>query len=574
MRVLLAGGVKTGNIVAGVSKRFATGGIEFITIEKIEDIESLYSQGEYFDKAIIIEQSWTHDGTITNEATQRQLINAFAEMENRRDKENISYVFLVTSQELGSNVYEECVSILDKSVIIVKKPPYSAKFFSDLIILEARDFPEEIVYKPQETAIEDEKMDLGFDTPNYEVDTHGGFDEAFDLGGLDDSQVNVDTGISEVIPNTPIEEPVIDESLYDNPKIPEVATGAAVAGAAVGFGREQPSPSMPSFDDDIPVEDDSGAIDDSMYTEDNSQRFTRVSNRGVKPDVKIDNKQLANLLAVFASRGNSIVITGCGGCGTSTIAYNLANTVANIGYTALLVDLDTKHRAQSYLSRDNYMCIDPESTGLLAAINSTSEISNYIGIPKPQLHLLGVGMGSDPIDLSKKIQPSRVARFANMVKANHNFIIYDAPFDILTTVFQDILYLADNIVIPVDYSNWGITKTLLSICNLENEEVTERIFDRAQLLFNRVRKLDKLMGKKVKSIRDITSIMDKKVFEIVGEDPGFYFQSMPVCGMLEEDSSYDHERCWFDGTQYSDTQKGHQQFVKLLSDILTIHSPT
>ena len=38
MRILLAGGVKTGNIVAGVSKRFATGGIDFITLEKIEEI--------------------------------------------------------------------------------------------------------------------------------------------------------------------------------------------------------------------------------------------------------------------------------------------------------------------------------------------------------------------------------------------------------------------------------------------------------------------------------------------------------------------------------------------------------
>ena len=43
-------------------------------------------------------------------------------------------------------------------------------------------------------------------------------------------------------------------------------------------------------------------------------------------------------------------------------------------------------------------------------------------------------------------------------------------YKLATTVFSDILYLADNIVIPVDFSNWGITKTLLSICNLENEE--------------------------------------------------------------------------------------------------------
>ena len=573
MRILLAGGVKTGNIVAGVSKRFATGGIDFITLEKIEEIESLYSQGEYFDKAIIIEQSWTHDGTLTNEDTQRQLINAFAEMEKRREKENISYVFLVTSQEIGTRVYEECFSIIDKSVIIVKKPPYSAKFFSDLIILEARDFPEEIVYKHQKTEIADEAMDLGFDSPEYEVNTNGSFDEDFgDFSHDNFGNVGVDTGVQDVLPKREeVEEIEIDESLYEEPKPVAPAAAASIVAGATGFGREKFNQPMPSFDqDDIGVDEES-AIDDTLYEEDESQKFTRVSTRGVKPDVKVDNKQLASLLAVFASRGNSIVVTGCGGCGTSTIAYNLANVVSNIGYTALLVDLDTAHRAQSYISRDNYMCIDPESTGLLAAINSTSEISNYIGIPKPQLHLLGVGMGSDPINLEKRVQPAKIARFANMVKANHNFVIYDIPFELATTVFSDILYLADNIVIPVDFSNWGITKTLLSICNLENEEVTERIFDRAQLLFNRVKKLDKVMGKKIKNVREITKVMDKKVFEIVGEDPGFYFRSMPICGMIEEDTS--HERCWFESTQYSDTKKGHQLYVQLLSDILTVHTP-
>ena len=50
---------------------------------------------------------------------------------------------------------------------------------------------------------------------------------------------------------------------------------------------------------------------------------------------KVDVNYIKQQLRPFASRGNSIVVTGCGGCGTSTVAYNLANIINQLGYCAI-----------------------------------------------------------------------------------------------------------------------------------------------------------------------------------------------------------------------------------------------
>ena len=54
----------------------------------------------------------------------------------------------------------------------------------------------------------------------------------------------------------------------------------------------------------------------------------------------------------FASRGNGIVVTGCRwDWSKHYIALNMANFIASIGYSVIIVDMDTKHRAQSYMSK-------------------------------------------------------------------------------------------------------------------------------------------------------------------------------------------------------------------------------
>ena len=59
MKVLISAGARSDIIEGGLRDRFKSGGVDFIIVPFIDDIDDVYQRGEYFDKAIIVEQSWT-----------------------------------------------------------------------------------------------------------------------------------------------------------------------------------------------------------------------------------------------------------------------------------------------------------------------------------------------------------------------------------------------------------------------------------------------------------------------------------------------------------------------------------
>ena len=65
---------------------------------------------------------------------------------------------------------------------------------------------------------------------------------------------------------------------------------------------------------------------------------------------------------------------------------------------------------------------------------------------------------------------------------------------------------------------------------------------------------------------DILVEMDKKVFDLLGEDIGLHFENMRIAGIINDDPEM--EDAWYSDVQYSDTAKGQQVFLKLLHDIL------
>ena len=282
----------------------------------------------------------------------------------------------------------------------------------------------------------------------------------------------------------------------------------------------------------------------------------------------LNDRQIRDTLDAFANRGNSILVTGCGGCGTSTIALNLANIINRLGYTVLLVDLDTENKTQSYISKDNFDCLEAESAGLMAAVNSSSGtgINAHIAIVRQGFHLLTMGMASDSAPIEKLLHRDKFSRFINLAKTSHNFVIYDVPFKSAVGFASEFTFMADNIVITVDCSNWGITKTMLAMCNFDSDDMRQVMFNRGQLLFNKQRVTHKVMGRKIKTATDITKVMDYKVKELLGEDPGYYFQTMHICGLINDDPSF--ESGWYEGTQYSDTQQGGKIFTELLKNIV------
>ena len=280
----------------------------------------------------------------------------------------------------------------------------------------------------------------------------------------------------------------------------------------------------------------------------------------------VDINHIKQQLRPFASRGNSIVVTGCGGCGTSTVAYNLANIINQLGYTVLLVDMDTEGRTQSYISKTNYDSMEPDGANLMSAVNSSNGISAQESIVKQGFHLLTMGLGTDTAPVNELLHKEKISRFVNLAKTSHNFVIYDIPFSSATGFLSEITYMTDNLVLVADASNWGITKLMLNVCNISLDDMQDTIFSRAQLVFNRYRNLTKLLGKKVRTGVDITRVVDMKVQELIGEDPGFHFEDLHIAGIVNDDP--DIENGWFDTVQYSDTNKGQAIFLELLEHIV------
>lgn len=278
-------------------------------------------------------------------------------------------------------------------------------------------------------------------------------------------------------------------------------------------------------------------------------------------------KRLKDELDPFAARGNSILVTGCGGCGTSWVAFNLANIIHQLGYTVLLVDMDTLGRTQSYISKRTLESIEPDGSSLISAVNSTTGISAYQSVVKTGFHLLTNGLAADAVKAEEVLHRDKINRFANSAKSSHNFVIYDIPFDLATTFLSDITYIADDIVCVTDTSNWGITKMMQSITNISSDDMQEVIFAKTQILFNRQRNLNLLFGSsRIKTADNILKAIDKEILELLGEDPGVYFKDLGIAGVIDDDPKA--EASWYADVQYSDTQKGQQIFLEVLRNIV------
>lgn len=686
MKVVISGGIKTQNIVDGLNKKLNSGGVDFIVVPFIESIEEIYQRGEYFDKAILLEQCWNHDFEDEDETSLRNKVNQFATASSLRALDNVSFVFLTQDSETASQVFEEILPIHVNSVVLVKEPRYSVQFFKSLVTTEVDRFPAEIVYKPvfeEEIKAEDmvETTNAGpqYDTIYDEIDKtlFGGDEDEFNANRLNKKEEMEFKGFEPVVDdgNEPFEDTGLwTDETFGKDLSPEVEYEPAVEiqeeplgslpddfdiGTQPGLTMETPEtwddtdfePSndietqkqseFPEFDTpdetfnvgEIPdysgpsgvginfEKDDMGKgfnnepymeepyieepyieepyieepyieepfKDDIYQQEEYNPEFDSLHNGAQFPNgfndtdydgehdvvapiqpqyqrAEMSNDQIKATLDAFANRGNSILLTGCGGCGTSTMALNLANIINNLGYTVLLVDLDTENKAQSYMSKENYECVEPDSAGLMAAINSTSGINAHVSIVRQGFHLLTMGMASDSAQIDKVIQKEKISRFINLAKTSHNFVIYDVPFKTAIGFGKDFTFMADNVVVTLDCSNWGISKTMLNMCNIADDDMQETLFNRGQLLFNRYRILNKVMGNKVKTAIDITKVMDAKVRDLLGEDPGYYFQSMHISGLINEDKAF--EAGWFESTQYSDTTDGSKLFIEVLKNIV------
>lgn len=734
MRVLLSAGFKTQNIITSIEKKFESSGDDLFIVEYIEDIDKIFAVGNYFDKAIIVEQSITHDGHDTDEQVIREKLNRFSYECDRRNRDE-DIVFLTSTEDMASMIYEETLDIHNKSAIVIKRDgKYTTRLFALLITIDITAIPDDMLYHPSDefgivqteeeiqnlSGLDDEFMnedevvhksqvadfDKLFENTqesgriSSEFDNDQGFqfadddenNQEFDFGpmegfDIDNEQNNnnydyEDNEYSggefdwsnpndEIIDTDSIEEgygpsgelpDFIDHSADENNQgyFPEDETqfgnfdmlgvenvedsensedvgfmgemnnegGYVDNGYEGGYvdngyvegvqdtgymndeyaytndynptnNQEQPIEDIFDYSHydkqqnnngaDVSDEVAAGLMDDQMNQWDNtnnvqpteinqndmfgSQNYQNPNNNDTPLQTtsnsasNISDKKLKKALEAFAARGNNICVTGCGGCGTSTVAFNLANTLANLGYSVLLVDFDTEGRSQNYISSDCYKSMEHDGANLMAAVNSGQGINTHTAVVKRGLHLLTMGIGGDAAKPEELLNEAKITRFINLAKPSHNFIIYDVPFDSAVGFLADTVYLSDNLVVVTEMSTHGIIKTMLKICNIDSQDMMDTFFSKAQLVFNKYRGFNKLLGKKVKTAKDITKIMDQTVFDLIGEDNGLYFSSMHIAGILDDDPNY--ELGWFERVQYSDTNKGKEIYKDLIEKIIT-----
>lgn len=295
-----------------------------------------------------------------------------------------------------------------------------------------------------------------------------------------------------------------------------------------------------------------------------SSRKRRASDQMVNIDGGISVAELAHRMESFASRGNAITVLGNGGTGASSVVINMANFIASMGYSVLIVDADTLHRSQSYITKEAYNAIEAGSSDLMAAINSGAPVERFAKVVRPGVHLLSMWMGGDCVPIEDIIKQEKLTRFINSVKSSFNFTIYDIPFNTATTFLRDVVYTADNIVNVVDASNWGVSKFMLDCCNIASEEMQETIFNRTEIIFNKFRGIDSIFGRKVKKLSDILRVMDDKVVDLTGVDSGMYFMNMHIVGKIDYDEKFDEQ--WFSNKWYSDDKHGKEVFSQLVAE--------
>ena len=180
---------------------------------------------------------------------------------------------------------------------------------------------------------------------------------------------------------------------------------------------------------------------------------------------------------------------------------------------------------------------------------------------------MSMGIGVDAEKPEKILEKTKIGPFLNNIKREYNFVIYDTPFDLISTSFKELATLCDNLVMVVETSTHGCVKTMLSLCNLPDDDLAATFFNKAQILFNKERKMQKLFGVQVKTAQSILEILDDKFQEITGEDYGVYFAEMSIAGIIKDDPNY--ELAWYETTQISDTPAGKEEYAKLVHSIVT-----
>ena len=156
MRVLVSGGLKTDAITRAMEKAFSDGSVLFESENFIKNIENFLSRGNYFDRAIIMEQSLTENGNNIDTDEIIGVVQRLAELITTKllDQE---VLFVLNTESIADLVSSEIFLANDRMKVLLytSKEKYKVALFKALALTSFNELgtninTKHLLYTPKE----------------------------------------------------------------------------------------------------------------------------------------------------------------------------------------------------------------------------------------------------------------------------------------------------------------------------------------------------------------------------------------------------------------------------------------
>ena len=210
MRVLVSGGLKTDAITRAMEKAFSDGSVLFESENFIKNIENFLSRGNYFDRAIIMEQSLTENGNNIDTDEIIGVVQRLAELITTKllDQE---VLFVLNTESIADLVSSEIFLASDRMKVLLytSKEKYKVALFKALALTSFNELgtninTKHLLYTPKEvetTEVYDENSmhNTGEEEVVVQINEDSPLDAPENLSGA----IFNDDSLSEDIFNTP-----------------------------------------------------------------------------------------------------------------------------------------------------------------------------------------------------------------------------------------------------------------------------------------------------------------------------------------------------------------------------------
>lgn len=306
-------------------------------------------------------------------------------------------------------------------------------------------------------------------------------------------------------------------------------------------------------------EDDYDSIDshaDNIYDQISSSEES-------EEDYTVGAQAIKEKLESTAKSGCNIVVTGCCGCGNSTVAYNLAVVLAKLGFKTLIVDFDTIDRALSYIGADSYEALGLESMSLESAINQGVRLGSAIRGVRKGLYAIGLGAAVDAYSFEETVKVENIAKFMSDAKNQFEFIVYDIPLYTSIGKCTTAVSICDRLLLTSGANTSDMMKTITALTNIEDDTLLRIMFTKSTPVFTKMKQGGLVLGRKTTSEKDIVRQADAIIQWLAGEDIGVHFSDMNRAVSIKYDDKYDE--CWYKKPAVSCSKEISNDFLNLIS---------